>query len=321
LDNIELIIRNSDNIYFPVVQDSIIWETERRSVPGKLTFSVVPDSILNIEEGNPVRLKVNDTGVFYGFIFTMSRNKDNSLKIIAYDQLRYLKYKGTRFFNYETSTTIIQALASEYNLNVGSLVDTEYVFDYLAEDDQSLFDMIEPTLDDTKRFTGNNFVLYDDFGSLTLKNIEDLKLQLLYDNDTIEDFDYITSIDESTYNKIKLAYDNKDTGIREEYVAQDSSSMNSWGTLQYYNKETNDTGLQEKADTLLEYYNQKTKKLSLKNAIGNLSVRAGTSIVVKLDLQETNIYRYMLVDRAKHTFNNGEHFMDLNLRGGEFNAV
>jgi hypothetical protein len=321
LDNIELIIRNGDTIYYPVVQDTITWETERRSSPGKLTFSIVPDKILNIEEGNPVRLKVNDTGVFYGFLFSMSRNKDNSLKITAYDQLRYLKNKGSRFFNYETSTTIIQALAWEYNLNLGSLADTEYVFDYLAEDNQSLFDIIEPTLQDTERFTNKNFVLYDDFGKLTLKNIEDLKLSLLYDNDTIEDFDYSSSIDENTYNKIELAYDNKDTGQRDKYVAQDSNNINSWGILQYYNKENSDTGLQEKANALLNYYNQKTKKLSLKNAIGDLRVRAGSSIVVKLDLADTNVYRYMLVDKAKHTFNNGEHFMDLTLIGGAFNAV
>ncbi|MDF2881569.1 MAG: hydrolase [Clostridiaceae bacterium] len=321
MDNIELIIRNGDTIYYPVVQDTITWETERRSSPGKLTFSIVPDKILNIEEGNPVRLKVNDTGVFYGFLFSMSRNKDNSLKITAYDQLRYLKNKGSRFFNYETSTTIIQALAWEYNLNLGSLADTEYVFDYLAEDNQSLFDIIEPTLQDTERFTNKNFVLYDDFGKLTLKNIEDLKLSLLYDNDTIEDFDYSSSIDENTYNKIELAYDNKDTGQRDKYVAQDSNNINSWGILQYYNKENSDTGLQEKANALLNYYNQKTKKLSLKNAIGDLRVRAGSSIVVKLDLADTNVYRYMLVDKAKHTFNNGEHFMDLTLIGGAFNAV
>lgn len=321
MDKIELIIRNGDTIYYPVVQDSITWEVERRSTPGKLTFSIIPDSMLNIEEGNAVRLKVNDNGVFYGFLFSMSRNKDNTLKITAYDQLRYLKNKGTRFFNYETSTTIINALAQEYNLNLGTLANTEYVFDYLAEDNQSLFDMIEPTLQDTERFTGKNFVLYDDFGKLTLTNIEDLKLPLLYDNDTIEDFDYSSSIDENSYNKIKLAYDNKDTGKREEYVAQDSSNMNKWGTLQYYNKENSNVGLQEKANTLLTYYNQKTKKLSLKNAIGDLRVRAGSSIVIKLDLADTNVYRYMLVDKAKHTFNNGEHFMDLNLRGGVFNAV
>lgn len=319
MDNIELIIRNGNTVYFPVVQDSIVWETERKSAPGKLTFSVVPDKILDIEEGNSVRLRINGTNVFYGFLFTMSRSKDNTLKITAYDQLRYFKNKDTRNFNYETATTIIQALALDYNLSLGHLDDTVYVFDHRNEDNSSLFDMIEVPLEETARNTGKHYVLFDDFGKLTLKNVEDMKLPLLYDNDTVEDFDYQSSIDSNTYNKIKLVYDNKDK--REEYTSKDVSNISKWGVLQYYNKENANTGIQAKADALLGLYNHKTKNLSLKNAIGDWRVRAGSSIIVKLDLKETNVRRYMVVEKAKHTFNNGEHFMDLSLKGGVFNNV
>ena len=53
------------------------------------------------------------------------------------------------------------------------------------------------------------YCLYDDFGKLTLKNIESMKLDLLVDSETAENYDYTSSIDSNTYNKVKLFYDNK----------------------------------------------------------------------------------------------------------------
>ena len=341
MDNIELIIRNGQTLYYPCVEEGITWETERMSSPGKLTFNVIADSILNIEEGNAVRLKINETNVFYGFVFTMSRNKDNTLKITAYDQLRYLKNKDTITYKNKTATELIKMIATDFNLNLGTIDETEYVFNIRTEDDSELFTIIENALAETTRQESKIFVLYDDFGKLTLKNIENMKLPLLYDNDTAEDFDYMSSIDSNTYNKIKLTYDNENTGKRDVYIAQDTSNINKWGVLQFKGTEkanesikTKDTegdskttttkvltiDLKAKADALLGFYNKKTKSLSLKNALGDLRIRAGTSILVKLDLADTNVRRYMTVEKAKHTFKNGEHLMDLTLRGGAFNV-
>lgn len=319
--NVELTIRNGNTLYYPSIEEGITWETGRKSTPGKLTFNVIVDKILNVEEGNPVILKVDNVNVFYGFLFTMSRNKDNTYKMTAYDQLRYLKNKDTKFFYNLTASQIIKNIAETFRLNLGDIDDTGYVFEKRNEDDSELFSMIETPLEETTRNTGIIYVLYDDFGKLTLKNAESLKLPLLYDNDTAEDFEYQSSIDSNTYNRVKIAFDNKDTGKREEYVSQSGENINKWGVLQYFNKENEATFTQAKADALLKLYNQKTKTLSLKNCIGDLRVKAGTSIIVKLDLQETNVMRYMLVEKAKHSFNNNEHFMDLSLRGGVFNAV
>lgn len=321
MDNVELTIRNGNALYFPSVEEGITWETERKSAPAKLTFNVVADSILKVEEGNPVMLRVNGNDVFYGFLFTYGGGKDRTLKMIAYDQLRYFKNKDTNFFYNMTGTQIIQEIANRFKLNVGELEDTEYIFAKRNEDNTELFNMIEVPLVETTRNTGKTYVLYDNFGKLTLKNVENLKLPLLYDNDTAEDFDYQSSIDSNTYNRIKIAYDNKDTGKREELISESGENINKWGVLQYYNKEDEKTFTQAKADALLKLYNQKTKSLSLKNAIGDLRVRAGTSILVKLDLADTSVVRYMLVEKAKHTFKNDEHLMDLTLRGGVFNSV
>lgn len=82
-------------------------------------------------------------------------------------------------------------------------------------------------------------VLYDDFGKLTLKSLSSMYVgvpgaYLMIDEETGQNFDYTSSIDENTYNKIKLTYDNKDTGKRDVYITQDSSNINKWGILQYF---------------------------------------------------------------------------------------
>jgi hypothetical protein len=164
------------------------------------------------------------------------------------------------------------------------------------------------------------YVLYDDFGKLTLKNINSMKVDFLVDDETGEDFDYTSSIDSQTYNKIKLAYDNTETGKREIYIAKDSNNINNWGVLQYFEKIEEQTNGKLKADALLSLYNRKTRNLKLKNIVGDIEVRGGSLIVVNLNLGDINVKNYMMVENAKHTFKHGEHFMDLTVRGGDFIA-
>ena len=73
-----------------------------------------------------------------------------------------------------------------------------------------------------------------------------------------------------------------------------------------------------KAKALLDLYNQKTKGLTIKKALGDVKVRGGSLIIVNLVLDDVKLQNFMLVEKAKHTFKNGEHFMDLTLRGQNF---
>lgn len=66
---------------------------------------------------------------------------------------------------------------------------------------------------------------------------------------------------------------------------------------------------------MLELYNRKTRKLEVKNAFGNYLCRAGASVIVQLDLGDITVDNYMLIEKATHTFKNGEYRMDLTLGG------
>lgn len=315
---IELLIQNGNTVYAPVTQDEIVWTTERKSSPGKLEFKVLKDNIINYEEGNPISFKVNGNKVFYGFVFTKKREKDKIIKTTAYDQLRYLKNKSSYVYVDKRADELVRMIANDFQLNVGTLENTNYKIAKKSESNQALFDIILNALDETIQYKKEMYVLYDDFGQICLKNLERMKVGLIIDEETTQNFDYQSSIDTDTYNKVKLVYDNEKTGKREVYIAQDTSNMNKWGVLQYFDTIDEKTNGAVKAKTLLNLYNQKTRNLEIKNAIGDIRVRGGSLIIVNLDLGDVKLQNFMLVEKAKHTFKNGEHFMDLTLRGQDF---
>jgi len=320
LNNIELIIQNDSNIYSSVVEEGITWETTRKGVPGILNFTVVKDGVLNFQEGNAVRLKVNGNNVFYGFVFKKERDKGNTIQVTAYDQLRYLKNKDTYVYTNKTASDVVKMIAADFKLNVGTIEDTGYIIASRVEDNKTLFDIIQNALDLTLQNRKKLYVLYDDFGKLTLKNVESMKLNLMIDDETAENYSYTSSIDGETYNKIKLSYENKETGKREIYISQDTSNINQWGLLQYFETIEETTNGKVKADALLSLYNRKTRNLTIKNAFGDVRVRGGSSIIINLNLGDVIVQNYMIVEKVKHTFKNNEHFMDLTLRGGDFIA-
>lgn len=317
---------SGSEIYIPAVEDGIEWSTERWGVPGRLTFKVLADDILNFSEGSAVQLRVDGAKIFFGFVFTQKRDKENRISVTAYDQLRYLKNKDTYVYENQTASELIKMIAADFALNAGEIADTGYVIADRSEMDTSLFDIIQNALDITLVNTRQMYVLYDDFGSLTVKNIADMYVQnengtyLMIDEDTGENFEYTSSIDSSTYNKIKLVYNNEESGKREVYVMQNGSHMNQWGTLQYYDTLSEGENGEAKAEALLSLYDKKTRNLRITNAFGDIRVRAGSMLVVNFDLGDKKVENFMLVEKVKHIFKNGEHFMDLTLRGGEFVA-
>lgn len=317
---VDLIIQNGSTIYYPIVEEGISLEWDRKGAPGKLKFSVVKDDVLSFQEGNAVKLTVDGTDMFYGFIFTKSRSGRSPylIEVTAYDQLRYFKNKDTYVYSNKKASEVIKMIAEDFGLSVGTLEDTGYVIASRTEDNTTLFDIAQNALDETLQAKTQLYVLYDNVGKLTLQNIENMKLNLLIDADTIGNYTYSSTIDSQTYNQIKITFENKDAGKREIFIAKDSSNINKWGLLQYTDTVELSTSGAAKAEALLKLYNTKTRSLSISEAIGDLRVRAGSSVIVKLDLGDIAIQSYLLVEKVTHKFKQNQHLMDLKLRGGTF---
>lgn len=316
--NCEILIQNGEKVYAPAVQEGIEWTTERKGSPGKLTFKAVMDDVLDIQEGNAVQFNVDGNHVFYGYVFKKSFDKDRIMSVTCYDQLRYFKNKDTYVYVGKTASQLLQMVCDDFNLKTGEVEETGYVIAKKAEQNKTLFDIVQNALDSTLMNARKLYVLYDDFGRICLKNIASMKIPLLIDEETGQNFDYTSSIDSETYNRIKLTRDNEKTGKRDVYMVQDGEHINQWGVLQYYDTIKDGENGAAKAEALLQLYNTKTRNLSIKGAFGDIRIRAGTSPLIRLDFGELKLNNFMVCDRVSHTFKNGEHTMDLTLRGGDF---
>lgn len=318
----ELLIQHGKTIMYPPVVDGVTVEWERQGQPGKLTFEVIKTDALSFEEGDPCRFSVNGEPLFYGFVFNKSRSGSNpkNIKVTVYDQLYYLKNKDTYVYSNKTATEVVKMIAEDFGLNLGTLDDTGYKIETRTEENTSLFDIIQNALDATTKAKTEMYVLYDKAGKLMLTNIGNMKLGLVINEETAGNYEYKSSIADNTYNRIKLLYEDSDAGTRQVYIAQDSTNINKWGVLQYYEKLNDATNAKTMADALLKLYNAKTRTLKVSDALGDTRVRAGTMLVVMLGLGDINLSNFLLVEQVKHTFSNGQHLMGLKLRGGKFVA-
>ena len=317
---VELLIEHEGILYAPAVEEGITWQTDRYGSPGELNFTVIRDSVLKIGSGDAVRLTVDGTGIFYGFVFQMAPKKGGTMEIKAYDQLRYFKNKDTYVYENKTAGELLQMLCADFNLNTGQIEDTGYKIESRVEDGQTLFDIMQNALDITLLNTGQMYVMFDDFGALALRNISGMAYNLLICENTAEDYKYTVSIDGETYNQIKLVFDNEETGKRDVYMTKHTGNINKWGILQYYDTLQKGENGAAKAEALLSLYNKETRNLSISNAFGDVNIRAGRMIVAMLDLSDMQLSNLMLVEKCKHTFQENVHFMDLTLRGSGIDA-
>lgn len=313
---VDIMVTHGSTLYYPPVQEGVTVDWERKGTPGKLTFNIARDEQMKLAEGDSVRMQVDGKDFFFGYVFTKKHSKGDTVAVTVFDQLRYFKNKDTYVYSNKTADGLVRMIASDFLLQTGQLDGTGWVIKHRIEDNVTLFDIVGNALDDTLMNTKKMFVLRDECGRLTLRDVESLKLPLLIDGSTVEDFDYTSSIDSNTYNQVKVVHEDTERGERGVYIAKDSANIQKWGVLQLTDTvETAATGKQ-KADTLLALYNRVSRTLSLQNVLGDTRVREGASLVCMLDLGDVVLQNYMLVEGAKHKFTQNQHLMDLRLRGG-----
>lgn len=309
-------ILSGGRVQEPAVIEGLKWETARKGEPGKLTFTVVKTEGLSFSEGAEVMFRYGDTDVFHGFVFEKRRNKDHHIQVTAFDQLRYLKNKTSYVWYGVRADQVVKRIADDFRLQAGDLPNTGVVIPKFDKENMSLFDMILDAIDETVLATGNLYYLYDDFGKIMLKNIKDSTLDVLIDNTTASDFDYTTSIDKNTYNRIVLVESEEKT-VTNVAIADDNKTMGQWGVLQNLVSIQSGSNTKALAESMLRLYNKVSRSLTIKRQVGDIRVRAGCGIYLDMNLGDMIAKQRMLVEKAVHTFDNDDHYMDLTLTGNE----
>lgn len=322
---IELLVQDSETGKINEISelvDEIKWNTYLVDQPGKLTFNVVDSKAkLPISEGSRVSLKVDGKGVFFGIVFRVELNEEEKIAITAYDQLRYLKNKDTYEVKSITASQLFKKICEDFKLKYRILDSSDYVLPSRVEDNKGLMEIIQKGIDLTLVNKGNWYMVRDNFGTLEFSTINRLKTNLVIgDSSLLSTYSLESSIDEDTYNQIKIIKENKDTNKREGYIVKDSNAIAKWGTLQYFEKmdeNANVAQIQQRAEMMLKLKNRKTKTLKLGNVLGDLRVFAGSGIILsieKLANKGVNLNKYFMVTEAEHTFENDLHMMSLGMQ-------
>ena len=317
MDKCTIQIHADGCIQEPVVLEGIQWETSRSGDPAKLTFTVIKDEGLSFPEGAEVNFLYGNQCVFSGIVLEKSRNKDHHIHVTCVDRTFYLKTVENYTFTGLRADQIIKRVAEDVGHRVGKLANTGYVIPKYAASDKTLLEVMQEVLDLTLLATSELYCLYDDFGYLTLKHIKDMRTDLLITTDTAEDFDYKTTINDSTFNYV-VAKDDKGNSA----IAKDDNSIKKYGLLQYVVDSKDGGNLQELANAILKSKNRVARAFSVNGALGDIDVRAGSSVYVYLYLGDHTCQQSMLVNHVTHTFNNGHHSMELTLiDGGSYYAT
>jgi len=319
---IELLLDNKVGKVWDIAQlvSDITWKTTRIGKPGSLEFTLLRNGIYQTSDfqynnGDIVSFRMDGANVFYGYIFKVGEGKDEGVKILCYDQIRYLLINGTYVMKDVTASDLVKRIAGDFQLKLGRIDDTGYRIPTILEDNQKLLDILCKALDLTLIHDGKNFFLYDDFGALSLRKSEDMRLDFMIgDRSLMYDYSAERSIDNETYNKIKLYRDNKKSGKRETYIAQDSANIAKWGLLQLMqsvDENMNLAQINERLNALITIKNRESRSMKIE-AIGDIRVRAGC--YVHIYIEDRGINQPFLVEGCSHRFDGSNHTMSLELK-------
>lgn len=291
-------------------------ETYRQGQPSKLSFKIVTIKEIEVSEGDVVRFSSDGELQFYGWIFTITRDRWRGAEIICYDRLRYLKANATYAFYAQKASDIIKQIAEDLQLSVGSLANTGYKIKSLIKSNKSCIDIIQDALNQTLLGTGKIYVLYDNGKGLSLKYSGDWKSKyVLGEGSYMLDYEYKSDIDTDTYNYIKLVKPNKETGKSEVVVVKDTANIARWGMLQLLetiNNDLNTAQMKAKGKEMMQYYNSVKNTFSF-NALGINGLRAG--MMIRVNVPDMKLDEYVLLERVTHTWRHDDHTMQIETLG------
>ena len=290
------------------------WTTNRTGSPGTFKFTLNKCADIAFLEGDVVRFSVDGQLQFYGWVFTKVKNRWDEIEVTCYDRLRYLKANASyAFYDYKVGDMIAQ-IAADFQLDVGAVADTGYAIPSFIKEDESVLDMIGEAVQQTLLNTGDIYVFFDDGNGLALQRPEDMISNVMIgERSLLTDYEYKTDIDEQTYNSVKLARPNEQTGRADVVIAEDSANIGQWGLLQLYQTvdgDVNDAQMLAQAQASLAYYNRRMRTVKV-NSLGVPGLRAGQMVLMKVPgLGDINLDQYVLLEQVTHTWENDVHTME-----------
>lgn len=259
-------------------------ETTMEPQAGKCSLFLTKEDDLLFPKGSKVIIKYFNKNIFVGYIFTTTYDNSGMVRIVIYDSLRYLKNVATYVLSGKTAEQIFTELCNDFGVQSKVVDGCKWEVSKRIHDSKTLFEIIQFGLDECLIYTGEWFMLRDNMGVVELINLKSLKTNyFIGDLSVLSGYSFESTIDNDTYNQIKIVKENKNTEKREVFVVKDSNNIAKWGLLQYYESADENMTyeqIEKKANDLLALKNRETRKMSLKVLGCIFEIRAGSTIYV-----------------------------------------
>lgn len=299
------------------ITTDIQWTTDIGFAAGELRFTLIEvNEGFFPSNGDTVSFQWDGNKTFFGYVFSINYKSDETIEVVAYDRLRYLKNQDTIVWPVGNALQRFNAIMDRTATPHGNLATATTNLPAEVSDGKTYFDMLQSAFDATLSASGNRYALRDYYGQVQLirvassngASISDKTNTIVGDQSLLIDFTFGSSIDE-LYNVVKLIRETEDEQKRTVYTTSTASAESSqvkYGTLQVVEKaddKLNESQMKDRANQLLRQYNRDKVTLNL-NAVGSLDIRAGTRFYISIqDLKDVGVgTREVLATKVTHDF-------------------
>ena len=313
---LEVFIKSKLKVYRVVTVDRP-WIEREEFCASKLEFTVMKDDTVSFNQGDAVSVKYDGEDMFLGYVFYKKRDKDKLIKVVCYDQLRYMKNRRTYTRGKMRLDEVVNKIADDYALRKGEIEKCSVTVGAVAAENVSLIDVVKKACSDVRSKSGERYILFDKCGELCLKNENSMVLDVVLDDTQAENYEYTDTIDNEVYNIVEVYSDKKKYNTRYLGVASDKETMDMWGTLILSKKATDAGNEKSEAEKLLSEYNRINREIVIKNVDGNPGFFPGSRVYVVFTMGDVELDGYMRIKKAVHVFENNVYRCDVYLDGSE----
>lgn len=298
--------------------------TYRKGQPNKVVFTFYNNEGIAVSMGSSVQIQVDNKMLFHGYVFTYKQNRWKNATVEAYDGLRYLKNKDSKWYENYTSSMIVRDICVSCGIPAGTIEETGYILDIHNFSNMTYFDMVTKATQKTIIDTGKSYTLRWNPNTANVDYLESWKVNtstVLKYGSTVLDYDYTETIDQNVYNLIQSSYSYKDGGMKdktESALVKDDDTIRKWGILKLWQDFFQDGMSPAKAQQLMNIillsYNRPYRLFTLE-CVGDPTIVGGTLFRCELGtINNVNVANVQWADEVTHTIIDGVHTMSITAR-------
>ena len=271
---------------------------------------------LDEKHGHLVQFSVNGRMQFVGYITNVAQNDKHIVRVMARDQIFYLKSRDILYTENMTASEIFTDICDRKS-RMAHRVDapaSKVLDPYNYGTDYTMFAAIKLAIDKANIVEEKQYLIRDEAGVLVFTELSELLTGLrLGDNEYVFAYEYESSIDDGVYNHVRAFRANEELGMFDTWAVKDGDTIDRWGQLNLLfevDKCMTDAEIIALTEKKLEFYNSPKETLTI-SALGHLDIHAGNGI--RLNIGKLELGGNFWITHCKHVFRNNYHTMDLEL--------